>query len=406
MRPDVALISPYPRPGVRHGGSSGVASYTANLAEALAGAGAEVTVVAPVEPGAPADQRDGRVRVQRRFALGARALDRAVRAACATGARTVHLQHETFLYGGPTAVPGLVAALRRLRRGRGGRVGSVVTMHHVVAPGAVDARFIRLHRVRTPAAVARAGLAVVRESVRRQADAVVVHEPAFAAAVPGATVVPHGIEVAATTERAAARRALGVRDDRLTVLCFGFVAPYKGLEMALDAARHAGDAVQVVVAGGPHPRVGDAYAAGLRREHGDHARFTGRVPDADVAAWFAAADVALFAYPQPVSSSGALALALAHGTPVLLSPELAACAGAPARLVAPRDPRALAGALRTLVGDRAGLGELAATARTMTADREWPAVARRHLELYARVAGRAGPESEVARAGQAWGPGA
>ncbi|UGS37886.1 glycosyltransferase [Capillimicrobium parvum] len=380
MRPDVALISPYPRPGIRHGGSSGVASYTANLAEALTGAGAGVTVVAPVEPGLPAEHRDGRVRVLRRFEAGPPWLVRAARAACATGAPTVHLQHETFLYGGPAAVPALVAALRRLRRGR---PSSVVTMHHVVAAGAVDAQFTRLHRVRVPAAVARAGLAVVRESVRRHADAVVVHEPAFAEAVPGATVVPHGIESAAAAERAAARSRLGVRDDRLTVLCFGFVAPYKGLEPALEAGRLAGSGVEVVVAGGTHPRVGDAYAEVLRGAHGDHARFTGHVPDGDVAAWFAAADVALFAYPRPVSSSGALALALAHGTPVLMSPELATCAGAPAPLVAPREAPALAAVLRGLAADRSRLGALGAAAAAMAGDRGWPAVARRHLEVYA-----------------------
>ena len=33
--PDVALVSPYPTRGERHGGASGVASYTANLAHAL-----------------------------------------------------------------------------------------------------------------------------------------------------------------------------------------------------------------------------------------------------------------------------------------------------------------------------------------------------------------------------------
>ena len=32
--PDVALISPYPAGGDRHGGFSGVAGYTARLAEA------------------------------------------------------------------------------------------------------------------------------------------------------------------------------------------------------------------------------------------------------------------------------------------------------------------------------------------------------------------------------------
>ncbi len=397
MRPDVALISPYPEPGVRHGGSSGVASYAANLAEALTGAGAEVTVVAPMQPGAPASARDGRVRVERRFALGARGLGAAVGAACETGAPTVHLQHETFLYGGPATIPGLVTALRRLRRGR---PSSVVTMHHVVAPGAVDAAFTRLHRVRVPAGVARAGLAAVREAVRRQADAVVVHEPAFAEAVPGATVVPHGVEPATRVGRAAARSALGVEDDRLTVLCFGFLAPYKGLEAALEAGRVAGDVARMVVAGGAHPRVGEGYVEALRRAHGDHARFTGRVPDGEVAAWFAAADLALFAYPRPVSSSGALALALAHGTPVLLSPELRACTAAPAALSAPREPRALGALLRELAGDRSRLRALGAAAAGLAADRAWPSVARRHLELYEAVRAR-GPRSRRAAAPEA-----
>jgi glycosyltransferase involved in cell wall biosynthesis len=381
-RPDVALIAPYPAPGVRHGGSSGVASYTANLAHALASRGADVTVVAPFDAAAPSDHRDGRVRVKRRFGVGPRGLDRAVRAACATDARTVHVQHETFLYGGPAAVPGLVGAMRRLRRGR---PASVVTMHHVVAAGAVDADFTRLHRVRAPVSIARAGLAVVREALRRQADAIVVHEPAFAAAVPGATVVPHGVEPARPVDRAAARAALGVENDRLCVLCFGFLAPYKGLEVAIAGAAEAGDAVGLVVAGGAHPRVGAGYVDELRAM-GGHVRFTGHVPDAEVGPWFAAADLALFPYPQPVSSSGALALALAHGTPVLLSPELAACAGAPATLTAPREAGALGRALRALAADRTLLAELGTAAQAMAADRSWDAVAARHLALYEEVA--------------------
>ena len=150
--PDVALISPYPVGGERHGGRSGVAGYTARLAGALADRGAEVAVVAPVEDGAPAHERHGAVRVERCFAAGAVALPRAALAARATGAPVVHLQHETFLYGGPASVPALAPALRLLRRA--GRA-TVATMHHVVEPATVDRSFTRLHRVRAPARVAR-----------------------------------------------------------------------------------------------------------------------------------------------------------------------------------------------------------------------------------------------------------
>lgn len=379
--PDVALVSPYPDAGERHGGPSGVAPYSANLARALTDAGARVEVVAPAEPGALAMERDGAVIVRRPFARGPRALPDALRAARATGAPTVHVQHETFLYGGPASVPGLVPALAATRRSP---ARCVVTMHHVVA-GGVDRSFTRLHRVRLPAALARAGLGGLRGAIGLLADRVIVHEAAFADVVPGAVVVPHGVEQAVTPSRAHSRAQRRLEDDRLTVLCFGFVAPYKGLEPALQAAASLGDEIRVVVAGGEHPRLaaaGDRYAARLRAAH-PHVRFSGYVPDRDVAGWFSAADLALFLYPRPVSASGGLALALAHGTPVLLSPELAATIGAADTLVVSREPRALAARLAALAAEPSRLDALRAAAAELGRDRSWPTVARRHLEVYA-----------------------
>ena len=79
--PDVTLISPYPAGGERHGGFSGVAGYTARLADALADRGADVTVIAPTEDGAQARERHGTVAVERRFAPGA-GMDPLYLAAC------------------------------------------------------------------------------------------------------------------------------------------------------------------------------------------------------------------------------------------------------------------------------------------------------------------------------------
>lgn len=380
--PDVALITPYPAPQERLGGRSGVESYGAALAQALSGRGAEVTVLAPQQDGAPLRHRDGAVSVERPYRRGAGALLRAAQAARALGAPVTHVQHELFLYGGPSSVPALPAALRTLG-------APVVTMHHVVDPAAVDDDFVRLHRVRAPRLVARGALAAVQRAIRRRAGAVIVHEPAFAEIVRDAAVVPHGLpprRPASAEQRAAARAALGL-DDRLVALCFGFLAPYKGLELALDATALAGPGVQLVVAGGEHPRLaeaGDSYATALR-ERAPHARFTGRVPDAEVATWFAAADVALFPYPRPFASSGPLALALAHGTPVLLSQALARCTAAPLALTAPPTAAELGERLRELAADRSLLEPLRARAAELAAGRAWPAVADRHLELYEEV---------------------
>jgi glycosyltransferase involved in cell wall biosynthesis len=390
--PDVTLISPYPAGGERHGGSSGVAGYTARLAGALADRGAQVMVVAPTERGAPASERHGAVTVERRFAAGPAALPRAAQAARATGAPVVHLQHETFLYGGPASVPGLPGALRMLRRSG---MPTVVTMHHVVEPESVDRAFTRLHRVRAPARVARAGLAGVQNAIRRNAHAVVVHEPGLARAIPEAAVIPHGIDLTNPSTRGA-RERLGLQDDRrLLVLCFGFLAPYKGLEAALEGARQAGDAVRLVVAGGPHPRLAaarDPYAARLERRWGATADFTGYVPGSAVADWFAAADVALIPYPRPFATSGPLALALGAGTPTLLSVPFAACIGGSTAEAVPADAESIAARLRLLAGDAGARERLAAATRALAREREWPHVADRHLELYEEVrdAGAAG----------------
>jgi glycosyltransferase involved in cell wall biosynthesis len=380
-RPDVALISPFPSLGERHGGWTGVASYSANLAGALTDAGARVTVLASAENGEPGVARDGTTEVRRVWKRGPAALPAAAAAAHATGAPAVHLQHELFLYGGPAAVPGIVPALAGLRAG--GR-RPVVTMHHVVDPGRVDGEFTRTHRVRAPAGVVRAGVHSIHGAIRALAGTVVVHEPAFADVVGGAEVVPHGIEVPERADRAAARAELGVPDGKLCALCFGFLAPYKGIELALEAAGIAGDGVQLAVAGGEHPRLvadGDSYARRLRALAPPNARFTGFVPDGDVAKWFAAADVLLLLYPQPFAASGPLALALAHGTPTLVSPALARTSGVPVDMVVPLEPHAIA----------ARLGELASGAQrdtlrerteALAGGRTWPEVARRHLELY------------------------
>lgn len=381
--PDVCLIAPYPRLGVRHGGSSGVASYTGNLAHALADAGASVTVVAPEEAGEHAAADDGDVRVLRAFRTGPRAFPAAMAAARATRAPVVHLQHELFLYGGPTALPGLLGTLGPRRRNRAPR--RVVTMHQVVDPRRVNRDFVRLHRIGVPRHAARVAISAVQRSIHSRSDAVIVHEPAFAAQLPDAVTVPHGIETPAAVDRTEARAALGL-DHRFVALCFGFVAPYKGLETAIDGARAAGPEVQLVIAGGPHPRLErkHGYAAALRAEHSDLARFTGYVDDGDVGRWFRAADVVLLPYPAPHATSGALALALAHETPVLASRAMSKVCGLPDD-VAFDSAADLGERLHQLATRPEALQELRAAIRPLREDRTWSAVARRHLDVYAAL---------------------
>lgn len=163
MSTDVALISPYPEPG--QPSETGVAWYTQGLARALARAGAAVTVVAPGGDGSVGRvETDGEVRVERCFTRGPTGPLRAAGAALSTGAPVAHVQHEAFLYGGPGSVPGMLAALGRLK---GRSRGPVVTMHQVVAPQSIDRSFTGMHRVGIPPAVARTGLSTLQSSISR-----------------------------------------------------------------------------------------------------------------------------------------------------------------------------------------------------------------------------------------------
>ena len=128
---DLTMVAPYPGLQRRAKLPSGVAAYTERLSTALAGQGVAVKVIAPEVEGEPDRARVDGVTVERSFRRGANALPAAATAARRTGAPIVHLQFETFLYGGPSSVPGVAPALATLRSG--GQL-PVVTMHQVVDP--------------------------------------------------------------------------------------------------------------------------------------------------------------------------------------------------------------------------------------------------------------------------------
>ena len=348
-RPTSRSSAPFPPPGERHGGWTGVASYAANLADALGDAGARVTVVAPPRRACPpsratAASRSGAAGSAAPARCRPRAPPRAPRARPPCISST-----SCSSTAAPAAVPGIVPALAALRAARR---RAVVTMHHVVDPGGVDRRF-RPHPPRAGAGAGRAGaVAGVQRAIGALADTVVVHEPSFARVGAGATVVPHGIEVARPRRRGPPRGRRSGSTDRLFALCFGFLAPYKGLETALDAARLAGPASQLVVAGAAHPRHRGSYArrcARTPRQRALHRLRAGRRRRPLVRRRGRGA-AALSAPVRVERSARARAGARHPGAHVRA---LAATTGAPPELSVPRGSAALAARLRELAADPA-----------------------------------------------------
>jgi glycosyltransferase involved in cell wall biosynthesis len=174
------------------------------------------------------------------------------------------------------------------------------------------------------------------------------------------------------------------------VLFFGLLRPYKGLEVLLEAWRGPGGedsgvaGAELWIAGMPRMDIA-ALRAGAPASVCFDARF---IPDVELPAYFRRADLVVLPYLE-ADQSGVLFTALAFGRPLLLSdvggfPEVAATGAA--RTVPAGDPAALRDALLGLLGDRAGLADMAAAARVAAAGPySWEAGAAAHLRLYERL---------------------
>jgi glycosyltransferase involved in cell wall biosynthesis len=175
-------------------------------------------------------------------------------------------------------------------------------------------------------------------------------------------------------------------DDGQTVLCFGVIRPYKGLEDAIAAVRRAGNA-KLLVAGDPMEPIEPyrAAAAGLTAEW----RLGYLSPD-EVDRAFGDATIALFPYKPELDQSGALLRALGAGVPAVAydvggvaEPVRRFGAG---RVVPAGDVNALAAAVHELLSDPGALEEARAGARRAREELTWDTAARAHLAIYEEIA--------------------
>jgi glycosyltransferase involved in cell wall biosynthesis len=180
-----------------------------------------------------------------------------------------------------------------------------------------------------------------------------------------------------------------------TLLFFGLIREYKGLDVLLRAlpeiARRVPEA-RLVIAGDPIDPVESLQA--LAGELGVADRVDWRlrfVPREEIAALMATATVAVLPYRQ-IDASGVLADALGHGRPAVVSDlgqvgETVRRFGAGAT-VPPEDPAALAAACARLLGDREALAAAFAGVEKARAALTWDAAAEAHERLYESIRNR------------------
>jgi glycosyltransferase involved in cell wall biosynthesis len=225
--------------------------------------------------------------------------------------------------------------------------------------------------------------------VLRRGDVLVVHAQTeaedAARRVPGKRIVQTFLPVhelgGEVPSRGEARRALGVSGN--VALFFGHVRPFKGLDIALRAWRLLRTNVTLVVAGEAWWRGEAEYrklAKGLENVRLDF-RF---IPDAELATYFAAADVVLAPY-RIEAQSGVALTAFHFARPVIATnvgglPEIID-EGRNGMLIPPEDPAALARAVDAFFarGDRVAMELHAAMAARRYSWEEYGALVKRLL---------------------------
>lgn len=319
----------------------------------------------------------------------------------------LHLQHEYTLYGPPVTAlqfPRLLASLRRFHR------PVVVTMHHVVPLRDVAAA-AKSGYIRGPVPLLRYGLRTITRQIGNRCDSVIVHSNFAKTTLVRDYLLDDGrisvIPLGTTPQPAAlgaaeAKSALGLASGRV-VLNLGHLARYKGLETLLRAFNSVGAEqtdLQLVIAGGPPTRLGDAgrhYSESLAGLVSPSLRsrvhFPGFVAEALIPTYFAAADLVVLPYASPISSSAALTTAIGYGRPVLASRlgPLEEALPRPEALFTPGSTADLSDHLQSLLDSPATLASLAESNRASAIRNSWVNVASQHHALYETLVGyRAG----------------
>jgi D-inositol-3-phosphate glycosyltransferase len=198
----------------------------------------------------------------------------------------------------------------------------ILTLHNVNA-GRRDSRDTRLNRL-------------TLRIQYRLADSIFVHTERmrleliqeFGEKEARVTVIPFGINNAVPRTdltSGEARRRLGIRKGERTILFFGNIAPYKGLEYLISAFRQISnrrDDYRLIIAG--RPKNCESYWTAMKTALEEDVR-RGRVllraefiPDEETEKYFKAADVFVLPY-RHIYQSGVLFLGHSFGLPVIVA---------------------------------------------------------------------------------------
>jgi glycosyltransferase involved in cell wall biosynthesis len=361
----------------------GIATFTSNLCEAVAGRQEKPDcIVAAVNDRPEGYDYPPRVEIE----IQQKDIESYRAAADALNERktdVLSVQHEFGIYGGP-------AGSHVLALIRDARMPVVTTLHTILQhPDPAQRQVmdgIVKHSDRI-VVMAKMGRKILREIYNVPVSMI--------------DVIPHGIPDVPFAESADFKRQFGV-EGKTVLLTFGLLGPGKGIEHAIRAmpgilARHP-DAVYLVV-GATHPHLiaaeGEGYRTSLEHLADDLgvARqvifFNRFVSNEDLVQFIGAADIYLTPYLNPAQiTSGALSYVFGAGKAVVSTPYWHArelLRDDRGILIPFRDAEAISEAVIGLLDDPARMERMRRNAYEAGRETIWPAVAKRYLESFERA---------------------
>lgn len=358
----------------------GIATFTTDLCEAIAGEYEDATCIAlPVN-----DLEAGYAYPPRvRFELAEKDIDSYHRAADflnINGVDLVCLQHEYGIFGGP-AGSHILVLLRDLRM-------PIVTTFHTILQ---DPDPLQLRVLREVAALSDRVVVMSERGVRLLQE---VYE------VPPEKIdlIPHGIPDVSFVDPSFYKDSFGV-EGKMVLLSFGLLSPNKGIETVIDAlpaivALHPN--VVYLIVGATHPHVlrqdGEMYRLSLQRlaqqrgVAGNVIFYNRFVSLEELIEFISAADIYITPYLNPAQiTSGTLAYTLGAGKAILSTPYWYAeemLADERGALVPFRDPVALAEQVIDLIDNESKRHAMRKRAYLYGRDMVWSQVAQRYMESF------------------------
>ena len=200
------------------------------------------------------------------------------------------------------------------------------------------------------------------------------------------SVIPHGV-----IQYPVETTSYDPPSDRLRVLFFGTIKPYKGIDVLLNAIAklppEVRDRTEFLIAGMPRMPISSLQEQAAELGIEDSVTWDlRRIPHGEVGPMFETADVAVFPY-RDIDQSGALMSLLPFGKPVVAS-SIGGFAevltdGVHGSLVEPENPENLADALEPLLTDESRRDEMGAAVRELaTTTYSWETIAQKTTTVY------------------------